>query len=31
MIARLFTAAVLITPLILVLAGGTAPPGDSLT
>jgi hypothetical protein len=31
MIARLFTAAVLITPVILALAGGTAPPGVSWT
>jgi hypothetical protein len=30
-IARLFMAAVFITPVILVLAGGTAPPGVSWT
>jgi hypothetical protein len=30
-IARLFTVVVLITPVVLVLAGGAAPPGVSWT
>ena len=31
LIARLFTAAVLITPVVAVLAGGAVPPGVSWT